>query len=182
MNAVMSESFVTVRESRVEPERLSDGIRIVVPRQRSFWQILTPIWGLFVIGLGLVSMLTGDEPRPSVLFMAAWIGVGVLLISLSCWGLLHREELRLTTRALTHVRWLGPIRRRRAYDRTRVEHLRVSPESASWFDPRAGWRVYGIGGGTIAFDYGDRTLRVAQAEEAEARRIVEALRQEGLDR
>jgi hypothetical protein len=181
MTGIMSEPFVSVTESRVVPERLSDGIRIVVPRRRTFWQFLIPAWALFIVGFGAVSMFSWGQ-RPSILFMAMWFGIGAWIVGASSWGLLHREELRLTTRAFEHERRLGPIRRRHAYDRTRVEHLRVSQETASWLDPRAQWRMYGIGGGTIAFDYGDRTLRVAQTEEAEGRRIVEALRQEGLDR
>jgi hypothetical protein len=48
------------------------------------------------------------------------------------------------------------------------------------FDVRAGLRAYGIGGGTVAFDYGDRTIRLANVEEAEAKRVVTALIAEGL--
>lgn len=64
--------------------------------------------------------------------------------------------------------------------RSHIEDLRLSPEALSLFDPRAGLRLYGVGAGAIAFDYGDRTIRVADVEEAQAKRVVAALRQEGL--
>jgi hypothetical protein len=177
----MSERFVPVRDSRVEVRRDPDGVRVAVPRRRTFWQVLVPLWALFVIGFGLVMMLTGDSPEPwPIGFMVLWVGIGLFIVGTSSWGLFAREELRLTPRALVQERRLGPVARRRAYDRMRIENLRVSAESIGWFDPRAAWRMYGIGGGTIAFDYGDRTMHVGQAEEAEARRIVEALGREGL--
>jgi hypothetical protein len=44
MTVVMSERLVPVRESRVEPERVSDGIRIVVPRRRPLWRLAAAAW------------------------------------------------------------------------------------------------------------------------------------------
>jgi hypothetical protein len=182
MSVVMSESFVSVPESRVQVERLSDGIRIVVPRSRPFWGAAAAIWTLVVVIFGLVLMTRGDGPGPSTAFLALWIGIGAVTFLFGVWGRFAAEELRLTTQALVHERRLGPIARRRAYDRSRVKHLQVSPEPYVPRDPRTTLRIAGVGGGTIAFDYGSRTVRVAQADEAEARKIVDALRHEGLDR
>jgi hypothetical protein len=152
MSVYVSDRFVPVRESRVQAERTGDGLRIAVPPRRSLWQFLYLGWALFVVGGGLVLMVSGDE-QPSVPFMIVWVAFGLAIVGASVWGLLSR-----------------------------IEHLRVSPESRSPFDLRAGLRMYGIGGGTIAFDYGARTVRVANADEAEARRIVEALASEGVGR
>lgn len=47
-------------------------------------------------------------------------------------------------------------------------------------DFRASLRMQGVGGGVVAFDYGDRTIRVGDVEEAQAKRVVAALKDEGL--
>jgi len=40
--------------------------------------------------------------------------------------------------------------------------------------------VWGVGAGAVAFDYGDRTYRIADVDEAEAKRVVAALAAEGV--
>lgn len=135
----------------------------------------------FIVAAGLVSMLVGEPASDGegLWFLVVWVLVGGVLLSLALWGLLHREELVLDSEVLTHVRWLGPFSRRRAYLRDRIEDIRVSPEGMSPFDPRAALRMYGVGGGVIAFDYGDRTVRVGDVEEAEGKRAVASLELEG---
>lgn len=173
---------VPVRESRLEVQRRADDLCLVLPRRRPWWGFLLPLWTLFVMVYGLVIMLTTEPPEDSGggWFLVLWVLLTGGLLALALWGQLNREELALDSSVLTHTRSLGPVKRRRAYVRDRIENLRVSPEGMSMFDPRAGLRIYGVGGGAIAFDYGDRTVRFGNVEEAEATRAVAALEQEGL--
>ena len=174
--------MVAVHESRVQVSRTAGGLRVEFARWRPWWRFAMPAWLLVIVSFGVVGMLGGDQPRDggATAFLVVWVGFGLALGALSLWGLLYREHLELDAQQLVHVRRLGPVRRERSYARERIEDLRMSPESISPMDPRAGLRIYGVGGGTVAFDYGDRTYRVADVEEAEAKRVVAALRAEGL--
>ena len=64
------------------------------------------------------------------------------------------------------------------YGLVHVADLRVSAVlSTDPFGWSAGMRFWGLGGGLVAFDYGAKTFRVgAGIDEAEAKRIVDALR------
>jgi hypothetical protein len=81
---------------------------------------------------------------------------------------LRREELIVGERELTHTRSFGPLRTRSAYDLAAIEDVRAD-------DPRSSYWTYGIGTGAVAFGYGRRTVRVADVDEAEAKRVVDAL-------
>jgi hypothetical protein len=175
--------MVPARESRVRTDRTADGLRIGLVRRKTFLQVVMPVWAGAILVLGTVGMLAGDRPdydAGAVAFLILWFVIAVSVVLLSLWALLYREQLMVDARALTHTRWLGPIRFERGYARERIEDLRVSPWSVSAFDPRSGFRMLGFGAGTVAFDYGDRTHRVADVEEAEAKRVVAALVSEGL--
>jgi hypothetical protein len=174
--------IVEARDSRVRTERTAEGLRIDVARRRPWWRWGLPAWGLFVVGFGLVSMLATEPPENSggSWFLVFWAGFGLAFVGVTLWGLLHREHLLLDAGTLRQLRRLGPIKTERRYARERIEDLRVSPESISMVDFRASLRMWGVGGGTVAFDYGDRTYRVADVDEAEAKRVVAALAEEGL--
>ena len=163
-------------------ERTPDGLLIRPARRRPWWMFVMPPWIAFIVGLGLVTMLTGEPPENSGgnAFLVFWSLFGGALFALSLYGVVHGEELVLTPIRLHHTRRLGPFPRGRAYERASIADVRVSPDGSSAFDPRAGLRQFGIGSGFVAFDYGDRTIRVADVEEAEAERVVAALRGEGL--
>ena len=49
---------VPVHQSRLRVERRSDGLPLRLYRRRPWWRFAIPLWGLLVIGLGLVSMLS----------------------------------------------------------------------------------------------------------------------------
>jgi hypothetical protein len=175
--------MVPVRDSRVRTERTTDGLRIDVARRMTLWRVVTPLWAGVILTFGAVGMLASDRPAydaGAIAFMVVWFGIAVSVVLMSLWALLYREELLLDARTLTHRRRLGPIRRERSYARERIEDVRVRPDSISSFDPRSSFRMLGIGAGTVAFDYGDRTYRIADVDEAEAKRVVEALAAEGL--
>ena len=128
---------------------------------------------------GLVQMLTGEPPENSggSWFLVIWTALGLALVSFSVWTLLYGERLLVSTGALVHTRGIGPLRWRRAYNREAISDVRVSPSASSAW--RSNWSSYGLGG-TVAFDYGDRTVRVADVDEAEAKRVVAALADAGV--
>jgi hypothetical protein len=128
---------------------------------------------------GLVQMLTGEPPEDSGgnWFLVIWTALGLALVSVSLWALLYREQLLVSTGALVHTRGIGPLRVRRAYSRDSITDVRVSPSAASAW--RTNWSSYGLGG-TVAFDYGDRTVRLADVDEAEAKCVVAALADAGV--
>lgn len=176
--------LVPVKKSDVRTARTPDGLRIDVRRRRPLWRVFGVVWVLFVMSLGVVDMLTGEPPEDSGgnWFIVFWIAIGCVLVGFMTWGAFHRERLVVGDRELTHVRWLGPLRRANAYDRAHVEAVRVDQQQrGAALDPRAGWRAYGYGAGTVAFDYGNRTIHVAEVEDVEAKRVVEALANEGLE-
>lgn len=160
---------VEARESRVRVTQIPDGVRNDVGRRRPWWRFATVAWIACIFGFGLITMLVSEPPEDSggAWFLVLWVLVGAATLSAGLWGLAYREWFVLDDQALTTVRAVGPLRRRRAYARDRIEDVRVSPDSMSPFDPRAGFRAYGVGGGSVAFDYGDRTIRVADVDEAE---------------
>jgi hypothetical protein len=177
MTAVMR--FVPVREGRTRVEPTADGVRVVVPVRRTWWRVLSTAYGVLFMAAVIVALVTGSVESEStggtIFFVAFALAFLVLFGGSAAWMVAGREEIVLDPQALVHVRRIGPLARSRAYERTSVEDLRVSPDSLSPFDFRASLRMLGWGGGTVAFDYGDSTYRVADVEEAEAKRIVAAL-------
>ena len=93
------------------------------------------------------------------------------------WTLLYREGLLISPAALVHTRGIGPLRLRRAYLREAISDVRVSPPASSAW--HSNWSGYAIGD-AVAFDYGDRTVRVADVDEAEAKLVVAALAEAGV--
>jgi hypothetical protein len=176
---------IPVPESRLRIEREPDGLHVALARQRPWWRYLMPAWILLILVLGGAGMLSDgtQQDGAGVAFFVVWFGVLLAALAAALWTLLAREELVLDDEALTRAVGLGPITRRRSYLRSHIEDLRVSTTSFSLFDPRAGLRMWGLGGGgAIAFDYGDRTIHVGDVEEAQAKRVVAALSEAGLPR
>jgi hypothetical protein len=149
-------------------------------RRRPWWRWFAPLWIAFIVTFGLIQMLTSEPPENSggTWFLVVWTALGLVMITFALWALLYREQLLVTTDALVHTRGIGPLRLRRAYRRDAIADLRVSPSASSpW---RTSWSTYGIGG-TVAFDYGDRTVRVADVDEPEAKRVIAALADVGVN-
>jgi hypothetical protein len=182
MMAAERAKLVPVRESRVATEPTAEGLRVTMPLARSFWKLAFPLYGLAILGLGLVMMLAGPEPAdgeagPPAFFAVLWCVCGLPFVFALLWRLRGREEAELAARTLTLSKRLGRWGRSRSFARERIEGIRVSPEAGSVFDPRSALRWMGFGGGVIAFDYGARTYRFGDMEEAEAKHVVAALRQ-----
>lgn len=167
---------VPVRETRVRSSRTNAGLRVDIARRRPWYRWIAPLWIAGVMTFGLVGMLTGEPPENSGgnWFLVLWAAIGIGCTSVALWGLLFREYVVVGPQAMTHARGLGPFWRRRDYHRTAVEDVRLGERT----DTMHHWRSLGIGSGAVAFDYGDRTLHIADVDDAEAKRVVAALRAE----
>jgi hypothetical protein len=110
-------------------------------------------------------------------WLVAWtIGGGVTLY-LWLWMLKGQEHLLLRADALVVKRKLWEIGRTREYDLQHIKNLRVAPRTGYPYEWSSGLPLWGIGGGSVAFDYGSQTVRVAASvDEAEAREIIRELK------
>jgi hypothetical protein len=174
---------------RVAPARrrstqnsIPGGISIVIPPRRRL--LLTLFLCAWLVGwaIGEVAaareLLLGRAPPFLIVWLAAWTAGGSLVIAIVAWGLGGHEIVSIGATGLTVRREAFGIGRTWEYDPAQIRHMRVAPAPFDPFDLRSSFRLWGIGGGTIAFDYGARTYRLgAGVDEAEAAAIVEALRE-----
>jgi hypothetical protein len=68
------------------------------------------------------------------------------------------------------------VGRDREYDLAHVRRLRVVPHVSDPYGWRSTMRWWGVGGGSLAFDYGAKTVQFGAVDEAEGHDIVEELR------
>lgn len=169
------------------------GLRIVIPVRRhlfiilflGFW-LLGWAFGEVMAGAALVCHAGGVDCGPfhptgpeggASLFLLVWllawtVGGGAALLAW-VWVAFGREIVTVTDRALTVRKDVLGRGREREHDMAHVRDLRVSLAPFNPWDPSGALRMWGVGGGTIAFDYGARTVRFGGGlDEAEARQIV----------
>jgi hypothetical protein len=140
--------------------------------------LFLPVW-LAGWGVGLkysVGLLTSVPSPPSdlILFMAVWIPMwivgGFWALRTLAWMLGGLEEIEIDEsfiRVRRHVLGLG---RTRSFDRRNAQHLRTVPAPDNVPEFFGGRRALD---GSLAFDYGARTVRIAEGlDEAEARRLL----------
>ena len=107
-----------------------------------------------------------------LLWLVGWTLGGGFALYTWLWNLAGKEIVTLDSQALTHRRQIARLGLTRRYDVTHIKDLRVAPPQRS----RRG--AHGTPfGGTIAFDYGSRTVRFGQGiDEPEAKDLVELLK------
>ena len=159
-----------------------EGLVVSTPVRKHWFIILfLPAWlvgwvfGEVTVGSKLLDL--ESSPGEPVLFLVAWLIMwtlgGLLVIAALFWSLFGMERVAVTGGSITIRREVVGIGFSREYDLGHATNLRVAPDSFNMFDPRAGLRFWGVGGGPIAFDYGSSTVRFANGlDEAEASRIV----------
>lgn len=125
---------------------------------------------------------TGFEEGRAFLavWLLFWTAGGFFALSFLLYQLKGREEVTLDGQYLRHVRDFLVWKRSREYLREHVKDIRLSRGIGSLADimsPARGLEFWGIGGGTLCFDYGSRTIRFgAGLEEAEAKPLIDLLR------
>lgn len=155
------------------------GLRIVIPARKHWFVVLFITAWLCGWAFGEVAavraLVEGGQPGPTSLFLvvwlAGWTAGGLFAAYTLVWMLAGQEIVVLRPDALVLKRDVLGMGKRRVYDITKVENLRVV-ESAST-GRRS--RPRGVFGG-IAFDYGPKTVRFgASIEAGEARMLIARL-------
>lgn len=167
----------TVRET-------ADGLELIIPARRNVFALLFLTAWLVGWAFGEVTagwqVLSGRAGGAS-LFLLAWLAMWTLgggwAIYTWLWMAAGKEIVSLRPSMLCLKRDTFGVGRTHEYDLAHVKDLRVAAQPSDAFGWNSGTRVWGLGGGLIAFDYGARTFRFGGAvDEAEAAQIVADLK------
>jgi hypothetical protein len=176
--------LVPVPAGKATMRDVADGLEVVIPAKRSAFIVL--FLGFWLIGWACGEVFAAKEllnprlPNSPDLFLLAWLGAwtvgGAFAIYTWVWAVSGRERVTLSPTVLTLSREVLRYGRSKDFDLAHVSNLRAAPQSFSPFDMSAGFQMWGLSGGPIAFDYGAKTFRFgASLDEAEARKVVSAL-------
>lgn len=125
-----------------------------------------------------------DMPSEAMAFTVVWLAVwtlgGLVAGYILAWQLAGKEVISVVGNQLTMKRDLWGFGRLKEFGFEHIQGLRVSPQRFNPFDISAGvsgaLRFWGIGGGSVAFDYGAKTYRFGSGlDEAEAKLAVDAI-------
>lgn len=162
-----------------------DGLRIIIPTHRNWFLLLFLSFWLCGWAFGEVTALNtlfrSNTPTNGALFLTVWLTFwtlgGGFAIYAWLWNVAGREVLLINEQTLTTRREVFGRGRPNVFDRTHLNNLRISPIAYNPWDWKTSLYFWGIGGGTIAFDYGAKTYRFGtRIEEAEAKQIIQAIK------
>ncbi len=177
-------AFIEPAKARAIVVEGSDGFELLIPNKRNWFAIL-------FLSAWLCGWLMGEITVPSAFFsgtgdmggkafIAVWLvmwtlGGGFAIFAL-LWMISGRERIYLGRGRLSIRREILGRGLLGEYDTSHLRNLRVSPSPYNPFDFRSSFRMWGIGGGTIAFDYGASTIRFgAGLDEGEAKSVTDRL-------
>jgi hypothetical protein len=170
---------------RYKLEQTPVGIRAVMPAR---WNLLLIIilalwlvgwtWGQFTV----ISLLSNPNFKTPRTFLIVWvlgwtIGGAMALLGI-LWQLFGKEILAVEDGTLTHRIDILGFGRSRVYSVNRITQLHTVDHSPNMFRSRYAWAppLLGTDIGPIVFDYGARTIHLAQSlDEAEARMLIAEL-------
>ena len=159
---------------RATVEDLGAGVRIVIPARRHLFVItFLFVWLAIWIIAGSASLVGGaGEVAGGLAILAIGVGYGGGVLA---WMLFGREVVEAERGRLLLARGVGPIQRRREFHAASVEDLCALDDSMPWW---FGFDLFGMRGGSIAFDYGARTYKFGGGvDRAEAKQIVGRLQE-----
>lgn len=115
----------------------------------------------------------------SLFWIIGWTVGGVVAGFSLLWMIAGKERVLLGSDALVVQRAVLGLGRKRSYDVSLISRLRVAPVESPDRARKSSWSALDLAvSGGIAFDYGPRTIHFAASlDEAEARSLVETLRQ-----
>jgi len=163
-----------------------EGLQIVIPAGRNIPILLfLSAWlvGWAVGEITVARQLLAGTRGPADLFLIAWLTMWTLgggwAIYTWLWSAVGKEIIHLRSDALTVKRDVLGFGRTHEYDLAHVSNLRVASavpvDPFNWGSSR---RVWGMGQGIVAFDYGAKTFRFGgSVDEAEGAQLVNTLRQ-----
>ena len=173
---------VTPASRRSVKSSVPGGVLVAIPApQRWFAILFLPVW-LAGWAFGEVTVArqlifgSGAPPVFLLVWLAFWTVGGAFAMAALAWGVAGRELVTLSRGTFSVRREVLGLGRTWDYDADKVRGLRVSTGGFDPFSMSAGFRVWGLSGGPLAFDYGARTVRFgAGVDEAEAADIVREL-------
>lgn len=178
---------------KIEPNRsrviitdTSPGVRIILPNSRSWFVIC--FLGLWICGWAVaeymvsLQLLNGDAPPEGEVFMLAWFVVwtigGLLALYALLWQLMGKEIVMVYGGTLKVRHDIGGYGFNKEYDLAQLQDLRTIQVVFNPLDLSSCLQLWGVGGGTIAFDYGTRVIRFgAGLAEVEATQVAAAITQ-----
>ncbi len=141
-----------------------------------------PVWLIFwtMGGVAAFRAVLGEMPIGERMFLIVWLTMWafgeVFVFYAWVWNAFGKEIVRIESGLLTTKRdvfGLGPIK---SFQTMEISNLRAAGFFGNMTSWSAGMAFWGLSGGTVAFDYKDKTHRFGiQLEEKEARKIVERL-------
>ncbi|HKY71877.1 MAG TPA: hypothetical protein VJL88_08145 [Nitrospira sp.] len=174
--------------AKIEPTKprvqISDdrgNLRIVIPVRRNWFHIIFIGFWLCIWISAAPQMISGNVKQPAgLLFKPAMLGLWAVAtaaaIYIWIWNFLGKEVVLVNMQSLTTRRELGSVGRTREFTLSEIRDLRVS----STFNPAdfsSSLQFWGIGGGSIAFDYGAKTYRFGSGlDDAESKLIINAIK------
>ena len=120
-------------------------------------------------------------PHQGTLFLIAWLGAwtvgGAFAIFMWLWNVFGKEVVLVNGLSLMTSRQIGNYGRTKEFALDQIRDLRASQPAFNPGNFSSGLQFWGLGGGSIAFDYGARTYRFGTSlDEAEAKHIVRAIK------
>lgn len=172
-------------DSRITITDTSQGLRIVMPCRRSWFVILFLVFWLCGWAVAEVMVanqfLNGDAPPEGEFFMMTWFGVwtvgGVFAIYAWLWQVMGKEMVTVHGQTFITRRDIGGFGFDKEYDLLQMRDLRVGQVGFNPLEFSSSLQLWGVGGGVIAFEYGEKTYRFgAGLDEAEAKQAVTAIK------
>jgi hypothetical protein len=174
-------NYEPIAKARFEVERTPDGERIRInARRQIFAMLFLPLWLTVWTfgGVAAISQLATRFEPFLVLWLCGWAVGWVAASATLVWMVTGSETLRAVGGDLEYSHHALGRSRRWLYQGARIRRLRVAnqPAWASRFSFQVPFLNVGRMG-SIKFDYGPRTISVAQGlDDAEGQMIIDLLR------
>lgn len=166
-------------------ENLTRGAKVTIPARCSWFAVIfLSVWLVgWVLGeiTAVKQLLAPSEKTPVVfllVWLAAWTFGGATAVATMAWQVAGKEILTFDAASLERRLEAFGIGRSRRYRMAEIRNLRRNASVLGSLMPQ--WRLVspmlGYGAGSVAFDYGARTVQVAAAlEQVEAKLLIDAL-------
>jgi hypothetical protein len=160
------------------------GIEIVIPAKRNWFIIIFMCaWlGGWFFGetTALASLSSGSGNLFLLFWVIGWTVGGIFAVRAVIWLLAGREIITIQHGQLTVAKRGALFVRDKVYDTDEIERIRVQEESelGGWNNSRRSDFLNMSSGGTIRFDYGLQTVKIASGiDEAEGYHVLQRIRQ-----
>jgi hypothetical protein len=148
-------------------------------------------WGFALVQtVSIISdtFVTGDNGTLgfTIVWLLGWICGGLGILTMIIWALMRKETVTVNSSFLRIERKALGIGRSGEYSIIKIKNLRLNRiaepvgifASSSWFQ---GFDIWGTRPGTLAFDYGMRTVNFAkEIDEPEAKYLMELFHKRGI--